>query len=292
MVTLDTALPGPVPPSGVVSPRLDEALLACVALGAFGPQSTVEQFIALGLERLGRLLDASGGHFVVASKRRPPEGDPLFGWRIDVYYGVGATFDSGLVRVDELLRGETYVHDPGVQRTTRDAGRHRIYHDPDPRTQPTRAGSIDAQFWEAYGLVDRLKLVYTLSPKLELHFAFDRAHGGLPYEPRDIATLETLIAGIETWGRRVAFLHGCLEGQTLLSPRERTLLCALLGQEPLKNIAGALGISEARAREVTRSVYRKLNVDGRIGLSCVWAGEPAAEASMPISGPLLGRRRA
>ncbi len=274
-----------------MSRRLGEALQACVALAAFGPQPTVEQVILLGLERMNRVLDASGGHFALGSRRRQPEGDPLRGWRIDVFYTLGARFDADLVRVDELIRTEAYVQDPGVQRTVRDAGRHRIYHDPDPRTHPTRAGSIDAYFWDIAGLVDRLKLVYALSPTLELHFGFDRGQGEVPYETSDIATLEALIAGIEPWGRRVALLHGCLEGQTMLSPRERALSCALLGQEPLKNIADAQGISEARAREVARSVYRKLNVDGRIGLSCAWAGERAAKASTPISAPVRGRRR-
>jgi hypothetical protein len=41
---------------------------------------------------------------------------------------------------------------------------------------------------------------------------------------------------------------------------------------------------------VTRNVYRKLKVDGRLGLASAWAGPRAETAFARISAPLLRRR--
>lgn len=290
MSSTNPALPGPIPPTELVPKRLEESLQVCVALAALPPQSSAEKFVAAGVELIARSLDATGGHFGLASRRRPREGDPLQGFRLDVYYNFGPRFAEDLLRADELIQSESYVHDPGIQLTARDAGKHRIYHDPDPRTQPSRAGSIDAHTWESLALVDRLKLVHALTDDLEAHFAFDRDAKSLPFDANDRATLETIMGGLSPWAQRAALLHGCLQGQTLLSARERTLACALLGPEPLKSVADELGIGEARAREIARNVYRKLRVDGRIGLAGAWAGARTETALAPIS-PLLRRRR-
>jgi DNA-binding CsgD family transcriptional regulator len=270
--------------------RLSEALQICVGLAALSPQPSADLFVAAGLEPMARALGATGGHFGLASRRRPPVGDPLQGFRLDVYYGFGARFSDELTQADELLQSEAYIHDPGVQVTASEAGRHRIYHDPDPRTEPSRADWIDVHTWSLFQLVDRLKLVYAMTPDAELHFAFDRGPGCRPYEVDDIAMLETLTRGLEPWGRRVALLHGCLDGRTLLSTRERALACALLGHAPLKNVARELEVSEARARELARSVYRKLRVNGRLGLAAAWAAVPSDTAFAPISAALRRRR--
>lgn len=291
VLTTDPALPGPVTPSGLITDDGAEALRICLALGMLSPEQTVERYIASGLELMAGHIDSSCGHLALASRRDRGPTDPALGWRLDVYYSFGGQDGSELRFADDLIQSEAYIHDLGIQRTVRDAGQHRIYHDPDPRTQPTRMTSLDAAIWTARQLVDRVKLVFALAPDLELHFAFDRPASAAPFEPRDIARLHSLVDGLEPWGRRVALLHGRLAEGILLSPRERALACALLDQAPLKKVADALGIGEARARELARGVYRKLRVDGRLGLVQAWAGPREVRTLVPISAPLLRRRR-
>lgn len=268
-----------------------EALGICIALSALAPAPTVERYLAAGFEPMRRYLGARGGFIVLASKRDRGPNDPVDGWRVDVYYRCGRGSEQELQRADELIQSDSYIHDPGIQRTVREAGRHRIYHDPDPRCDPGQAQSLEAELWTAIGLVDRMKLVYALEPTLEIHFSFDRGAGEVPFEARDEERLRALIGGLRPWCRRIALLHGRLPEGAVLSARERDLACALLGQAPLKNVADALGVGEARARELASGVYRKLCVDGRLGLAQAWAGEHEDAELPPISRPLLRRRR-
>lgn len=291
MPSNDPGLPGPIPPLRIVPQTLEDALQVCVSLASLSPQATVASFIAAGMALMSGALNTTGGYLGLASQRAHLRDDPVHGWRLEVFYGFGAHVADEIRKADELIQSEDYIHDPGIQATVRDAGRHRVYHDPDPRMHATRAGSIDAQVWETACLTDRLKLVYALSPSLELHFAFDRRDGAPPFQPHEVAALDTMTKGLEPWCRRVALLHGLLPGQSMLSPRERDLTCALLGHDGLKNAAARLGISEARAREVARSVYRKLQVDGRLGLAGAWTGTFTEATVAPISRPLLRRRR-
>lgn len=171
------------------------------------------------------------------------------------------------------------------------AGRHRVYHDPDPRERPELAGSIDSEFWTALGIVDRLKGVHTVSPVVELHVAFLE---GERYGPDEVRTLEDLVRGLGPWARRVTLLHGFAEGCTPLSPRERQVACAMLGSNPVKIIAAELELSEARTRELVRAVYGKLKVRSRAELAALWAGSStsAPRQSSSARAPAVGSPKA
>ncbi|MBX3214635.1 MAG: hypothetical protein KF850_21550 [Labilithrix sp.] len=175
------------------------------------PTQTPERFAPQGSFASPGALDASSGHLGIGSRPRADERDPLLGFRLDIMYGVGAASSLGIVTFDEELRAESYVHDPVVQRVVRDAGRHRIYHDPDPRRARDRAGTLDEKYWTLLDLTDRLKLVYALSPDVELHFAIDR-HGRAPrFTKRDVAVLDLVMRGLDPVGasrRALARLPG------------------------------------------------------------------------------------
>ncbi len=243
---------------------------ACADLTAQGPADTVEQFVAEGHARMAAVLESRSGFCVIAARSRPVEGDPLLGWRVQLFYAVGAS-DDEIIPAAQDVQEETYVDDPVVQRLVRDAGRHRTYHDPDPRTDPDRRGTIDERYWELLRLVDRLKLVYALGSDVEIHLGFDRFVGESRFSTTERDLLWSLLSGIGPWMERLALLHGYLEGQAPLSPRERQIALGLLGDAPLKHIAGRLGMSEARARELVRAVYRKLGVGSRAELAFLWA---------------------
>ena len=264
------------------------AFEVCVALAALGPEPTVERFVGASFASLARALDGSSGHVAIASRSEPVEGDPLRGFRVDIFYGMGPGREH-IVSVDEELRAETYLHDPTVQAIARDAGRHRVYHDPDPRTDPARTGTIDAKYWTLRDLSDRLKLVYALTADIELHFAVDRLAGSAPFDAEDVLTLEAIASGLAPWTARLALLHGYTHGRAPLSARERAVACALLGHEPTKLIASSLELSEARARELTRDVFKKLRVRSRLELVSAWLSP--LRAPHPLSAEVTRSRR-
>lgn len=264
------------------------AFEACLALTALGPQPTVERFVGASFASLLAALDGSSGHLGIASRGQAAEGDPLGGFRLEIFYGIGPGREH-LVAVDEEIRAETYLHDPVVQALVRDAGRHRVYHDADPRTDRTRAGTLDEKYWRLRELGDRMKLVYALTPDVELHFAVDRAKGSAPFDAEDVLTLEAIASGLAPWTARVALLHGYTQGRTPLSGRERAVACALLGHAPTKLIASELEISEARARELTRDVFKKLRVRSRLELASAW--HSPLRAPSPLSAEVTRARR-
>lgn len=261
--------------------RLEGAATAafdvCVALAALPPPSDVAQYVAAGHARIVAGVGSTSGFVGLGVRRRPAGDDPLLGWRIALFYGVGRREEAAVALTEQVLADESYVHDPIVQSVVADAGRSRVYHDPDPRTDRSLRGTLNERFYRAQGIADRLKFVCTVSPGVEIHGSADRPLGSPRFEPADVVFLEHVVRGLGPWARRVALLHGHLEGCDPLSPREREVACALLGVAPIKVFAGPLAMGEARAREITRAVYRKLRVASRAELASRWAGEPTTE---------------
>lgn len=240
---------------------------------------------------MARLIGATSGFVGVGARVVPPMNDPLDGWRLPIFYAIGPNSEAQAIAVEQELREESYVHDPVVRGVIADSGRHRVYHDSDPRKPPRRENTIDLKYWTLLNLVDRLKLVYEVSPDVALHFGFDRVGAARRFGRGEVRTLEDVIGGLGPWARRVALLHGFVEGRQPLSPREREVGCALLGHASVKEIAGQLGMSEARARELVRAVYRKLRVASRAQLASAWTAAPStAVAPMEVAMSRTRRR--
>ncbi len=269
---------------------MSAALTACVELTALGPQGSVPSYIAAGHGCIARAVGATSGFVGVSVRLRPRRDDPLEGWRLPVFYAIGAKSREEAVAVEQELREETYVNDAVVRAVIRDSGRHRVYHDPDPRKPPGRPNTLDEKYWTMLGLVDRLKLVYEVSDRVALHFGFDRTAGAEHFTARERGLLEDVLLGLGPWARRVALIHGFLEDQQPLSPRERDIACALLGHATVKQIAAQLDISEPRARELVRAVYRKLDVGSRAELASEWSAAPATAAALPVAMTRVRRR--
>ncbi|MBX3198913.1 MAG: hypothetical protein KF894_12335 [Labilithrix sp.] len=268
-----------------------EAVAVCVDLAAMGPQETIAAYVASGHARIGRALGAARGFAVLAVKYpRPPEDDPLLGWRIDLCYDVGPKSAAQIVAVEKDVREETYLDDPLIRITCEAAGRHRVEHVADPRKLAAYRTTIAAKYWTMFALRDRLKAIHALSPSTELHLSFDRASEDRPFGDREVRLLDLVTSGIAPWAQRFALMVGRLEGLAALSPREREVANGLLGHANVKNIAADLSIGEARARELIRSVYRKLRVNGRLELANKWAS--AVVPSAPLGHTTaVGRRR-
>lgn len=106
-----------------------------------------------------------------------------------------------------------------------------------------------------------------------------------------MSALEAIARGLGPWSQRLALLHGFLAQQQPLSARERAMACALLGPAPTKLIAAGLRVSEARARELTRDVYRKLRVRSRLELTDAWLSLAPAPPSSAMATTRPRRRR-
>ncbi len=269
-----------------------QAVAVCVDLAAMGPQETLADYVASGHARIGRMLGAARGFAVLAAKMdRSPKDDPLLGWRIDLCFDVGAKSREQIVAVERDVREETYVHDPLIRNTCADAGCHRVHHVPDPRRIAAHRHTIEAKYWTMFSLRDRLKAIYALSPSVELHLCFDRSAEAASFGHREARLLELVTSGMAPWAQRFAFMLGRLDGLVVLSPREREVAYGLLGHANVKNVAANLSMSEARARELIRAVYKKLGVGGRLELANKWASSTVPPATPLGSTMAVGRRR-
>jgi DNA-binding CsgD family transcriptional regulator len=246
------------------------------------PGENVPAYVAAGLQCLGAALGSDEGYVVLVLRAMPPQGDPLFGFRPVYNFTIGRQFVESTELTAELLRNDDLlIRDPILRRMVESAGRHRSFHDPDPRLSPATRDTVDAQYWTVRGLVDRVKLVHALDANRELHIGFDRSTGMEPFGPAETALLEPLTRGIGPWARRIALLHGEGPAMTPLAPRERDTLCQLLSDRPQKSYAQALGVSDARARELVRLVYRKLRVASRSELMTLWSVRPQGPSPLP-----------
>jgi len=247
------------------------AVQLCMALYELPPARTIARYVAAGHRRLGEGLGSREGFVVLAVRVEPPDGDPLAGFRPLYNFTIGKRSLSSTEVTAELLKNERrLLDDPVLRRMVAGAGRHRVFHGPDPRTVPALRTSVEVDYWNVRGVVDRLKAIHAIDQRLELHVGFDRSTGEPRFGRREEALVEALVAGMRPWARRIAFLVGEAPARMSLTPREREALCLLLGDLAQKQHAEALGLSSARARELVRSVYRKIGVGSRVELMARW----------------------
>lgn len=77
-----------------------------------------------------------------------------------------------------------------------------------------------------------------------------------------LVTIEKFVPRRLAWERRAIALD--------LSPRERTLAVQLCGESDSRAIMRDSGLTSASYREYTRRIYRRLGVDGRVGLRAIF----------------------
>lgn len=258
----------------------------CAELEAL-PPAAVDTYAAMGFDRLAQLLGCREGILVFGARICPPEGDPLAGFRVLRVWHIGArnvirTGVTDAVQQDDRLLLEDVVS----QRMAREAGRHRTYHEPDPRTVPGLERSIDAGVWTNLCLHDHLKGVHTLDADRELYFGFHRLADDEPFTSDDVRMLEELLPAIHGWARRLVLLCGGRSIPEPLTRREGEMLVLLLGGAPQKTHAGVLGVSAPRARELVRAVHAKLGTASRAELQRLWMTARHEIASVP---PVIGR---
>lgn len=262
----------------------------CADLLGLRPAGGIPAYVSEAHAHLGRLIGSAEGHVVLALRTAAPD-DPLKGFRPIHSFTIGRRGTSALSMTPEAMRDdELLLNDPGIRRVIEGAGHHRAFHDPDPRTVPEMRGSIEERFWRDRGICDRLRIVHALDEGCELHLGFDRFVGEPPFTDGEEEALARVNVALGPWARRVAFLHGYGDGLTPLSARERDTLCFLLSDAPQKLLPAHLKLSEARSRELVRSLYAKFGITRRIEL--IWRWVVQRPPSPPTEHVVATRRSA
>jgi DNA-binding CsgD family transcriptional regulator len=242
------------------------------------PFPSVTAYVSRGHALIGALIDAREGN-VVFSARIAARGDALAGFRPVHAFTIGSretatpSTTSAAIADDAAL-----LADPMMRTKVVGAGRHRVVRE---RATDQRS-SLFEQMWRERRLLDRVQLVHALDADRELWLSFDRLAGEQPFTAAERRTLATVAATIGGWARRVAYLLGYAPDVSPLSERERATLAFLLSDHPQKLLARHLAVSEARARELVRTLYVKLAVAGRLELIWRWIGRPPQAAAPPV----------
>jgi DNA-binding CsgD family transcriptional regulator len=252
------------------------------------PRPTIPAYVAAAHALLGSLVGSADGHVVLAVQIATPD-DPLRGFRGVHAFTIGTREILAPSVTPSVMKDDALVlRDWGVRRKFAEAGRHRIFHDPDPSEVPEMRGTIEEHQWNDRRISDRLKVVHALDERHEIHYGFDRFAGEPRFTVEDERRIEGINRSLGTWGRRVALLHGYGPGLAPLSDREREALVFLLSDVPQKELSAHLDVSQARARELVRLLYAKLAVTTRIELTARWRGESAVTTA---TSPVLADKR-
>lgn len=247
------------------------------------PPAPADAFVAAGYKVIESALGCPNGSACIGIRDRFEASDPLLGYRMMEMWVFGPIAADQAPADAVMADPKIILEDPFCQKVAREAGKHRLYHEVDPRTVPGLETSIRAFMWQAQDLVDEIHLFHALSADLELRIGFYRVRGEATFTAGDERALNELNESLGPWVRRIAFLHGYGSGMQPLAPKEREALVLLLGSTAQKLFSEMLGVSTARANEIIQSVHAKLSSSNRADLQRRWMTDtPAVEPAMPM----------
>lgn len=243
-------------------------------LAGFGAADTAAALNHL-LDRIASLIDAQNAYWLGAVRMTEDAGDPLLGWRPRaVHYLRPRAADEAFSRqqIRSMARGD---FDESTAAQARMAGvfrAHRVFELVTPawfESDIYRFGYVEL------GVHDALIIGAPVNTMAEAYYGFQRTRPDDPFTvtQRDIAA--AALRGLTWFHRQVLLAHGLLVAREPLSPVERRVLALLLTERSQKLIATDLGVSPATAHTYVRSVFRKLGVSGRVGLTALWLGRQA-----------------
>jgi len=197
--------------------------------------------------------------------------DPLFGWRPrGIRYLRPLPNDTTFTR-DRLREIDKGTIDESTVAQARQAGKYRANRMRD-LVSPDWFESHWYQNYLGRGVHDSLVVGTPVSPTAEGYYGFLRMRPDDPFteSERDIALYA--MRGLTWFHRRVVLAHGLLVARSPLSPTERRVLALLLTDQPEKQIATELGVSQASLHTYVRGVVKKFGVSGRKGITALWLG--------------------
>lgn len=222
-----------------------------------------------------RLVDADWAALMVATIDVEPDGDPLFGWRLQL---VDSPHVAAHLRAEmiEAMRRGLYVNDRRSRLHASNAGRTRVSLRTDG--EPDATDDQMRQRLDAWGVADQLVAALPLADDVELYFAVSRLVGRPAFTTADRDRLRDALDGFRASAVHFVRSYG-LFGPVALAPRERQAVALLLRGLSEKELADRLGIRPATAHEYVVSAYRKLGVRSRPELLHLWLAPQLPPAS-------------
>lgn len=227
--------------------------------------------------RLGEMVSARSGFFVISARGAPPTPqDPLAGWRVPEMIYVDA--DEERIRLGhEFARSGQAVVDPLVQAHLHRAGQPRALLRPDLVDERTWSTSPSRELYSASGVRDRLTAVLPIRSDLEFFVVLDRPTGESAFAERERRLLEVILSGLLPSAHRILRSRGHLDARRPLTPREREVLQQLLTGRSEKQIASYLELKRGTVHEHITRIYAKFGVQSRVELMSLWLnGDPYA----------------
>lgn len=229
------------------------------------------------LGELARLIDAQQAYWLGSVRMvEKDQNDPLRGWRPrNVYYlherpERRAAFQKHVERFDKNPRSPV---DPSVLYTLRDAGQFRVNAHrkilPDTWFQSTHYKN----FYEAFGITDTILVTMPISEDMESWIGLQRINHDTPhFSEGDCELLAQAVRPTRWFHQQLAHSHGLLLVDSPLTPSERRVLHALLGEWTEAEIADQLNLSPNTVHTYSKRICNKFGVRGRTGLTALWLG--------------------
>ena len=222
-------------------------------------------------DEAGKALRTDNNHFAICI--REPEGGGLspVGWLPvwEVRHGPDRDDYSKLFR-DWYSEPRNYGLDATVVALAKTSGaprafrRREVVSDDEWRQAPIQ------ELFDAISVGDRLVTGVPAGPGTEIVVTSYRrcTEQGFSEEDRELAAL--VAAAVRPFCTRLALTYGFGDGLTPLTPRERSVLKALLTGAAEKEVARDLGLTTRSLHQYVVSVYRKLGVTSRAQLMALF----------------------
>lgn len=232
--------------------------------------------------------------------------DPFFGWRLRARNALNPDPEAYRRQYERYYAVDHYGRlTPGYYRRSHagkldhvgmtgraslaGAGRFRVHRLRDPafidyaafrKTEHYRLYFRDA------GIIDRVTIGFPVAANVESFFLVDRfrrVSGRRSFAAREAALAGSALRGLPTLHRQLAFSHGLLSGDKLLSAFERQILGRLIAGETEKAIAAALDRKPTTLHKYVSTLYARLGVSSRAELGAYWlGGTPASPVQRVI----------
>ena len=232
-----------------------------------GPR-TVEAEATELFDALREMSGATGGSVVVTTRLKSTvAADPLQGWRIPWVFvptmpRLSEAFCRGAKGLSWTKKEAAAFEGAGEHRV----GFHRRYADFTEAVDWTHVA-----FARLLGVRFRLGCVCSVSPDVEVYFLPSRGTD----EPFTAVDANLALAAMFAWEpivRRWTRRLGILEGGRILTPRERSVLLALLRGASEKESAVQLGLRPKYVHQVVARLYRAFSVSSRAELLSLCLG--------------------
>lgn len=263
-----------------------KALVQLWSDAAGAPAHAADGAVVRAMVAIRNLIDARYS-FLLFGMLDPPERvrdslEPITGWRPCGFLRDPDEPPERIELRNSWIAKYQYVHDRGTQAFLRDAGVARVATHRAVAPPGTWKESPSRDLMERLGLSSRMIVAVPLAVTLEAYMGFDREPPATEFEEHAQQTALAAVKGLAPVLLRLARLQG-LERGAPLTPREQSLLRALLTGASEKEVAEQVNMTWRSAHRRIADVYRKLGVTTRAELmACFLEGAAKARQPTPV----------